>query len=113
MPDNDELRDTEVAANSSSGGIKTVLIIFAVLGLLGLLCAGGGIAALMFGVSSVREAANKMKSQNNMKQIMLAMHNYDSAYDNLPLILSRSSKQPTRCPGQNPRNLTTTRTARC
>jgi hypothetical protein len=36
------------------------------------------------GVNSVRSAANKMKSQNNLKQLSLAMHNYASTAGYLP-----------------------------
>jgi hypothetical protein len=36
------------------------------------------------GVSSVRTSANKMKSQNNLKQLSLAMHNYANSSGYLP-----------------------------
>src|SRR5262249_20124770 len=36
------------------------------------------------GVSAVRTSANKMKSQNNLKQLALAMHTYASSSGYLP-----------------------------
>lgn len=39
---------------------------------------------LLPGVQGIRGAANRMKSQNNMKQIALAAHNYNDVNDELP-----------------------------
>jgi hypothetical protein len=61
---------------SSTG--KTLLIVFGVLGVVGLVCGGVMFAILWPAVSRVREAASRQQSGNNMKQIALGMHNYES-----------------------------------
>lgn len=72
---------------AASGGPSVALIIAIVLGVflvLALLCGGVLVALLLPAVSAARNAAQTAMSTNQLKQVGLAVHNYHSAYRELP-----------------------------
>ncbi|TWT82057.1 hypothetical protein CA13_35120 [Planctomycetes bacterium CA13] len=72
----------QVQPRSSSSA--TIWIILGVVGVMMLFCGGILVALLLPAIGAARQAAQRMQRSNNAKQVALAIHNYHSAYKQLP-----------------------------
>lgn len=79
--DTDDRDDRPPPPRKRGMGVLGILLI---VGVLLFMCIGVLIGGLFLGVGRVREAANRMKSSNNLKQISLAVYNYESTHAELP-----------------------------
>lgn len=80
----------------SSGGAGTVLmVVFGVIGVVGLLCAGIMAALLLPAIGAARESARRMQSMNNLKQLSLGLMNYHDVYQQYPpAVVTDANGQP-------------------
>lgn len=74
------------AAVNNSNTLKIVLIVLGIMIFFMLMGVGVLAALLVPAISAAREAAQRQQGMNNLKQIGLAMHNYESAYKKMPAL---------------------------
>lgn len=67
-----------ISLRRSAFTLVELLVVIAIIGIL--------VGLLLPAVQAAREAARRMSCQNNMKQLGLAMHNYESAHKRLPSV---------------------------
>ncbi len=71
-------------SNSSAFTLVDLLTVVAATGIL--------VGLLLTDVEAAREAAQRMQSANNLKQLVVAAHKYESAYNRFPSSRSASNE---------------------
>lgn len=74
----------QVSRSRSGFTLVELLVVIAIIGIL--------VGLLLPAVQAAREAARRMSCQNNLKQVGLALHNYESTFSALPAALWGASR---------------------
>lgn len=61
-----------------------ILIVLGVIGLLSICCIGGGVALLLPAIEGARQAAQRAESNNDLRELGLAYHNYRDQFGKPP-----------------------------
>lgn len=78
------MTNAPVSSGSGRSGVSIVMILLAVLGGGAILVILALVALLLPAVGAAREAARRAQCTNNVRQIVLAMHNYHDTFGSFP-----------------------------